>query len=285
MRHALLLVCLLVLCIQSRAQIGFLAAANHGSATTAPAEGLPSSAAAAPVTIPSGTHLLMKLISPLHTTSSTSGSGVYLETVFPVVLHDRVVIPEHTRVLGTVQWQRRPGRVSGRAQMRLQFTQLILPDNHVLSISGRLQSLPGSTRNRTVDQEGLIEPVDQIDADVHSVVGGAAVGAIFGGIGGRSLTSLGIGMLVGGGVGLSKALFTRGDELSLPPGTLVEMVLKHPLTVQPPAETNGSQSQNAIGADPESGPLRQQSAVVSPTDCCDTRETVPNRPAAPEVER
>jgi hypothetical protein len=30
------------------------------------------------ITIPAGTHLLMKLISPLHTTSSTPGSGVYL---------------------------------------------------------------------------------------------------------------------------------------------------------------------------------------------------------------
>ena len=52
------------------------------------------------VPIPAGTHLLMKLISPLHTTSSTPGSGVYLETAFPVVANDRVVIPEHTRVWG-----------------------------------------------------------------------------------------------------------------------------------------------------------------------------------------
>jgi len=73
------------------------------------------------ITIPAGTHLLMKLISPLHTTSSTPGSAVYLETAFPVVENNRVVIPEHTRVLGVVADERRPGRVQGRAQMRLRL--------------------------------------------------------------------------------------------------------------------------------------------------------------------
>ena len=100
----------------------------------------------------------MKLISPLHTTSSTPGSGVYLETAFPVVENGRVAIPEHTRVMGVVADERRPGRVQGRAQMRLRFTQLILPDNRELSIVGNLQSLPGSSTNRTVNREGTIEP-------------------------------------------------------------------------------------------------------------------------------
>ena len=62
-----------------------------------------------PITIPADTHLLMRLISPLHTTSSTPGSGVYLETVFPVVENGQVMIPEHTRALGVVADERRPG--------------------------------------------------------------------------------------------------------------------------------------------------------------------------------
>src|SRR2546425_13304610 len=114
-----------------------------------------------PITIPARTHLLMKLTSALHTTSSTPGSGVYLETSFPVIVSDRVVIPEHARVMGVVESERRPGRVQGRARLRLHFTQLILPDNQVFSIAGTLESLPGSSRKRRIDDEGTIEPVDQ----------------------------------------------------------------------------------------------------------------------------
>lgn len=217
----LLTCCLLALARWCAAQSGLLTDTNRAS------EPKPEA-----ITIPAGTHLLMKLISPLHTTSSTPGSGVYLETAFPVVENSRVVIPEHTRVMGVVADEHRPGRVQGRAQLRLKFTQLILPDNRELSVVGSLQSLPGSSRNRTVNNEGTLEPVDQIDADVYTVAKATGAGVLVG-----SIRHVGIGVgqgaLIGAGLGLAKVLFTRGDEISLPVGTRVEMVLQGPLTVQP----------------------------------------------------
>ena len=108
---------------------------------------------------------------------------------------------------------------------------MILPDNHELSVVGDLQSLPGSSKNRTVDNEGTIEPVDQIDADVYTVAKTTGAGVLVG-----SIRHVGIGVgqgaLIGAGLGLAKVLFTRGDEISLPVGTRVEMVLQRPLTVQ-----------------------------------------------------
>lgn len=209
-----------------------LTATNSDSPPAAPQAAAPAPEQLEPITIPPGTHLLMKLTSPLHTTSSTPGSGVYLETAFPVVAGNRVVIPEHTRVLGVVANERRPGRVKSRSQMHLQFTQLILPDNRELSIVGKLQSLPGSHANRTVDREGTLEPVDQIDADVYTMAGAAGAGALVGSVRHFGIGT-GRGALIGGGLGLAKVLFTRGDEISLPVGARVEMVLQRPLTVQP----------------------------------------------------
>jgi hypothetical protein len=232
-RVLLLSCCLLILVRSSEAQGGLGAPMNGGSQATTPiTQAAPKALQREPITLPAGTHLLMKLISPVHTTSSTPGSGVYLETVFPVVQNDRVVIPELTRVIGTVADEKRPGRVQGRAQMRLHFTQLILPDNQVLPIAADLQSLPGSSRNRTVDREGTLEPVDQIDADVYTVAKTTGAGILVG-----SISHVGIGVghgaLIGAGLGLAKVLFTRGNEISLPVGTRVEMVLQHELTVQP----------------------------------------------------
>jgi type IV secretion system protein VirB10 len=276
----LLTCCLLVLARWSVAQSGLLTDTNRTSE--------PKSEV---ITIPAGTHLLMKLISPLHTTSSTPGSGVYLETAFPVVENNRVVIPEHTRVMGVVTDERRPGRVQGRAQMRLRFTQLILPDNRELSVVGSLQSLPGSSRNRTINNEGTLEPVDQIDADVYTVAKTTGAGVLVG-----SIRHVGIGVgqgaLIGAGLGLAKVLFTRGDEISLPVGTRVEMVLQRPLTVQSRSLPTLADSEDAASRPA----IPKEQNVYQPVDnapClrdgvtlqCVTPETVTASPAEPVSDR
>jgi hypothetical protein len=231
-RVLLLTLCFLIFPRWSIAQIGcFPGMKQYSSYAVKPGESPASGADANVVTLPAGTHMLMKLTSPLHTTSSTPGAGIYLETLFPVIADSREAIPEHTRVFGLVDSEKRPGRVHGRARIHLRFTQLILPDNRELAIVGDLQSLPGSSENRT-DKQGALEPVDQIDADVYTVATATGVGVLFGSI---SHVGLGVpvGAAIGGGLGLAKVLFTRGDEISLPAGTRVEMVLQRPLTLKP----------------------------------------------------
>jgi hypothetical protein len=195
---------------------------------TSPGEVRPKVGSA--VTEPAGTRVLMTLSSPLHTTSAQKGSGVYLVTTWPVVQNDTVVIPACTRVMGVGEQDRRPGRVKGRAQFRFRFTNLILPNDHVVRIQGGLQSLPGDEKNRTQDAEGMIEPVDQIDRDLYTVAKGVVAGGLAGAIA-RSGPAAGIGMGIGGGLALGKVLFTRGDEIHLPQGTKVEMVLQQAVVI------------------------------------------------------
>jgi type IV secretion system protein VirB10 len=185
----------------------------------------------ATITIPAGTRVLLALTSPLHTTSATAGSGIYSETAAAVVQDSHVVIPLRAQVQGVVQSEQRPGRVKGRAQFLLHFTTLIFPNNYVVSIDGALQSVPGSMKLRTQNRGGTLEPVDQIDKDVATITRPALIGGAIG-----SIRSLGPGTFTGAGAGalagLAKVLFTRGDEIRLPAGTTVEMVLQRPLTVE-----------------------------------------------------
>ncbi|HEX3091176.1 MAG TPA: hypothetical protein VHW72_01070, partial [Candidatus Angelobacter sp.] len=74
------------------------------------------------VTIPAGTRVLMVLKSPLHTTSGTAGSGLYLETLYPVVQANGVVIPAHTQVQGVVEANKRPGHGNRVSEFRFRFT-------------------------------------------------------------------------------------------------------------------------------------------------------------------
>src|SRR5262249_27252961 len=98
------------------------------------------------ITVPAGTKVMMELSSPLHTTSAVDGSGVYLETVFPVVQENHVVIPARTQVLGVVDAEKRPGRVKGKARFQFHFTSLVFANNYVAAIDGALQSLPGNSK-------------------------------------------------------------------------------------------------------------------------------------------
>jgi hypothetical protein len=181
------------------------------------------------VTIPAGTRVLMVLKSPLHTTSGTAGSGLYLETLYPVVQGNGVVIPARTLVQGVVESNERPGHLKRTSEFRFRFTTLIFPNKLVVPINGVLQSIPGARNIRTREDETLA-PVDQTEKVITPVAASSVGGAIIG-----AHRGFGIGLLpgagLGAGLGLVAVLLKRGDEISLPQGTSVEMVLAAPFSL------------------------------------------------------
>src|SRR6476469_6417106 len=183
------------------------------------------------VTIPAGTRVMMVLKSPLHTTSGTAGSGLYLETLFPVVQSNGVVIPAHTQVQGVVESDERPGHLKRTSEFRFRFTTLIFPNNVVVPINGVLQSIPGARNIRTRSSDRTLEPVDQAEKVSTPTAASAVGGAIIG-----SHRSFGIGLLPGAGLGaalgLGSVLLKRGDEINLPQGSRVEMVLQAPFSLE-----------------------------------------------------
>jgi hypothetical protein len=132
------------------------------------------------VTIPAGTRVLMVLMSPLHTTSGTAGSGIYLETIYPIIQGNRIVIPAHTQVQGIAESDRRPGHVERTSEFRFRFTTFIFPNNYVAPIQGALQSIPGARNIRTVDKSGTLETVDQAEKVITPGAAGAVSGALIG---------------------------------------------------------------------------------------------------------
>lgn len=183
------------------------------------------------VTIPAGTRVLMVLKSPLHTTSGTAGSGLYLETLYPVVQGNGVVIPARTLVQGVVESDERPGHLKRTSEFRFRFTTLIFPNNLVMPINGVLQSIPGARNIRTRSNDRTLEPVDQAEKVITPTAASAVGGAIIG-----SHRSFGIGLLPGAGLGaalgLGAVLLKRGDEIYLPQGSRVEMVLQSPFNLE-----------------------------------------------------
>jgi hypothetical protein len=183
--------------------------------------------------VPAGTHIMMALRTPLSSTSATQGSTFYLETLYPVIQENRIVIPAHTLVQGVVKSERRPGHFKRESQFRFHFTTMIFPNNYVVPINGALHSIPGSRVLRVDEKsEGALKRVDQTDKALVPTAAGAVAGAIIG-----SDTHFGIGKFIGAGLGaglgLGSVLLVRGDGINLRPGVNVEIVLLLPISLSP----------------------------------------------------
>jgi len=182
------------------------------------------------VVVPAGTRVMMQLISPLDSESAVEGSGLYLETLFPVIVGDRVAIPAHTYVQGIMEAEKRAGHFARRAEFSMRFKSLTFATGDTVSLNGDLLSLPGS-RNVRRQANGNAARVDQLDQALPSVAAGALAGAVIGSVRRDGIGSWKTGAALGGGLATGAVLITRGDPIHLPEGTKVEMALTTSVSV------------------------------------------------------
>jgi type IV secretion system protein VirB10 len=193
------------------------------------AKGAPAQAPQA-VTVPAGTKILLVMKVPLHTTSAPVGSGLYLETLFPFIQDNRIVIPPRSFVQGIITTSERPGHLDRMSEFTFRFTSLVFPDNFVVPMDGALFSIPGADDVRVHAQDRKLEPVDQTDKVVTTAAAGPFGRAMSGILFERNI---GKSAAFGGLVGLGAVLLQHGDEIDLPRGTYVEMILQSPLALDP----------------------------------------------------
>ena len=188
-------------------------------------------------TVPAGTKVLLELRSAVDTKSAKPGDGVYLSSTFPVVVGNRVMIPNGVYVQGTVDRVQRGG-IRAKAQLDMHFTSIIFPNGSVVEIPGVVDSVPGSRDQKvlnggegTIQQNGDKGRNAGKTAEIALPTGGG-VGTIGGAAAGHPIE----GGLAGLGAGLATvgivSLFTRNADLFIPRGTQVEMVLQRPLMLE-----------------------------------------------------
>ena len=234
------------------------------TATPAAAPAVPGEGPSQTFTVPTGTKVLLSLKSGINTKTAQQGDGVYLVSSFPVVGGSRVMIPVGVYVQGVVDHVVRPGRVKGRAQINLHFTTMIFPNGSVVEVPGVLNSLPGSDGPKVKDSEGTVEQAGNKGRDVGNIAKGAAIGAgagVFGGAEtGNVAKGVGYGSLAGAAAGTIYTLLTRGNDIVIPSGTSVEMVLQRPLVLQQSqlAGSNPANGQAEMVPAGQQQPMRKQ---------------------------
>jgi hypothetical protein len=223
-------------------------------------------------TVPAGTKVLLSLKSGVNTKTARPGDSVYLVSTFPVIVGSSVLIPSGVYVQGVVDKVERPGRIKGRAKLLMHFTTMIFPNGQVVGIPGTVDNLPGSGGPSVKGDEGTIEQAGNKGKDMGNVAKGGVIGAsggvIGGGVSGRPLAGAAIGGLAGVAGGLIYTLLTRGDEVVIPEGTSLEMVMQRPLDLQA-SQLNGINDVHGnpqyIPSGGQAQPLSKPAHIVCPS--------------------
>ena len=185
-------------------------------------------------TIETGTRIPLALISSVSTKSSSPGDRIYLETAFPIVNGNHIVIPTGSYVTGTVTEVKRPGKIKGRGQLYVRFDSITLPNGVTREFRSRLGSVDARSGEKLDQSEGQVIADSNKGGDAKTVATGGISGASVGTIAGSAAGHAGSGTLIGSAAGvvggLAAVLFTRGPEAELSKGSTVEMILDRPLT-------------------------------------------------------
>lgn len=193
----------------------------------------PSANASEAYTLPAGTRIAVTLKHAISTRTARENDPVYAETSFPVVSDGHIVIPVGTYVQGVIQRSQRPGRVKGRGELIIHFNTLIFPSGYTLLLPGHIDSVPGADKTAMKDdKEGSIESQGTTGKDAGTVATTAGTGAAIGAITAGSVRGAATGGLLGAGVGLASVLLTRGPDVRIESGALVDMVLQRDIIVE-----------------------------------------------------
>jgi hypothetical protein len=184
-------------------------------------------------TVAPGTKIPLSMINSVSTKHAAEGDRIYLETVFPILVDGRIVIPPGSYVAGTVTQVKRPGRIKGRGELYVRFDSLTLPNGVTRDFRARMGALDGRATEDLDKDEGKLRSEGNKSGDAQRVgegaAAGASVGAISGSIAGRPGMGAGVGAAAGAAAGLVGVMLTRGPEAVLAKGTTLEMVLDRPV--------------------------------------------------------
>ncbi len=197
---------------------------------TAPA---PPAAPIGTFLVPAETIIPMILMNTINTRSAYIGQAIYCESIYPIAVHNHIVIPKGTSIRGTVTEVIRPGHIKGRAQLGMRFDELVLPNGTTRQLRASLAGFGSEGDDKFKPNEGQIEGGGSKGKDAGTIarttIPGAEIGTIVGATKGAPLEGLGVGSAAGAAAGVVWILATRGKEIVLPHGTSLDLRLSLPL--------------------------------------------------------
>ncbi len=188
---------------------------GSGSAMSNTAMSSMKPAAPRALVVPAGTVLTVRLGQSVGSKISSSGQTFTATLASPVSVDGKTAIPAGATASGVVVDAKPLGRFKGGASLQLRLTSI--------AVGGSEQSISTSSVVRTATGKGKRTAV--------LAGGGAALGALIGGLAGGG-KGAGIGALAGGGAGAGGAAFTGNKDIVLPAESALSFKLEQPIEVK-----------------------------------------------------
>lgn len=170
----------------------------------------------ASVTIPAGTRISIRTIDDIDSAKNHVGDRFQASLAEPLIVDGNVVATRGADVYGRLAESRESGTFSGRSQLRLELTGIVLNGQTIPLVTGEYE-LSGKSRGASTAKR---------------TVGGAAFGSLIGALaGGGQGAAIGAG--VGAGVGAGSETITKGDQVKVPSETLIDFTLQQEVSITP----------------------------------------------------
>lgn len=175
--------------------------------------------------VPNGTRLVAVLNTPLSTRTTQNGDRFTMEVTSPGQYRGAIIE-------GTVANAERSGRVSGRAEMGLNFETIRLRNGQTYRFTGLIDSVRNASGDSVgINNEGAVRDGNQTTKTATRAGIGAALGALIGAIaGGGSGAAIGAG--VGAGAGAGSVILQGRDDLRLDNGTEFSLTSSAPTNLR-----------------------------------------------------
>jgi hypothetical protein len=177
-------------------------------------------------TVPSGTHFLVRLDNELSTSKHKVNKKFEAKTLEPLETPNGYILPTGAKIRGHIS-HIEPAGLTGRARIWLTFDDIDTQHGRfplvaeVSGVPGDFGVKPGESK------EGEIEArTSKGTRDLEAAAAGAAIGATAGAAHGSKGVALGA---AAGGIAGFVASSGFGQELDLPKGTKLDLVLDRPL--------------------------------------------------------
>jgi hypothetical protein len=166
--------------------------------------------------IPEGDQLRIRLTSPLSTKTNREGDQFTARVVSPSAFVNATLVGHIARISHS-------GKATGKTEMLLAFDEITLPDGRSAPFEAQVEKVYEGATVKTVDEEGNVQTGSRTKDTATRGAGGAALGAIIGGIAGGGKGAA-IGAVLGGAVGAGSVYVQSGKEIIFEPGT--EMMIR-----------------------------------------------------------
>jgi hypothetical protein len=188
---------------------------NAASSSAGSNRGAAAKPAAKLVVVPAGTTLTVRLGEAVGSKISSSGQSFTATLASPVEVAGKTVIPAGAEARGVVTDAKPLGRFKGGAVLQIKLNSIM--------VNGSEHSIDTSAVTRAEKGKGKRTAV--------LAGGGAAVGALIGGLAGGGKGAA-IGALAGGGAGTAGAAYTGNKDIVLPAESAVSFKLEAPLELK-----------------------------------------------------